>query len=204
MNTLLRLDSSARTTGSNSRELGERFVALWREAHPRGRVIERDLAAEPIPHLSNETIEGFYSPENSTAAGVRLSDELLAELEAADHLLITSPLYNLTLPSTLKSWFDYVVRPGRTFEMGAEGACGLLRGKGATVITVRGGVPMPGDEGEYQTEYLRAVLAFMGITSVEFVALEGTMLDEEAKRAALEAARRRVERCFPQRPPVAA
>lgn len=196
MQTLLRIDSSARTTGSSTRALGDHFVARWREATPEGRLIERDLAAVPIPHLADETIKAFYAQDGTTLSGVRLSDELIGELEAADHLLITSPLYNLTLPSTLKSYFDHVVRPGHTFEMESQGLHGLLEGKSATVITARGGVSVPGTEEDFQTGYLEAVLAFIGITSVAFVALEGTMMDEATKKASLVAARRRMEGRF--------
>ncbi len=196
MKTLLRLDSSARVEGSHSRELGDRFVDCWREKYPETRFIERDLATAPIPHLENETIAAFYSPDASTVPGAILSEELLAELETADHLLLTSPLYNLSLPSTLKSWIDHVVVPGRTFRLGSNGWEGMLHGKEVTLITSRGGVPVPDFKVDYQTEYLLAVLAFIGLTSVKVIAQEGTMLDEATRAASHQAALAQIAEYF--------
>jgi len=117
MKTLLRIDASARTIGSHSRMIADYCQDKWEETHPQGKIIRRDLASEPIPHLSDDMIEAFQKAGRHPSPATGLSDSLIQELKAADHLLISSPLYNLTLPSTLKAYFDYVVRSEVTFSM---------------------------------------------------------------------------------------
>ncbi|NER82089.1 MAG: hypothetical protein F6K42_21520 [Leptolyngbya sp. SIO1D8] len=116
MKTLLRIDASVRIEGSNTRTLTDYFQSQWLNANPGGSVIRRSLDSDPIPHISNETIKAFQ-PSNKQASRRSISDTLIDELQKADHLLIGSPLYNLTLPSTLKAYFDHVVRSGFTFEV---------------------------------------------------------------------------------------
>lgn len=195
MSTLLRIDASARIHGSHTRELADYFQSRWQERDPDGQVVRRDLAVEPLPHLSAETIKAFHQPAAAGPA-LALSDLLIRELASADHLLIASPLYNLSLPSTLKAYFDHVVRAGSTFETGEDGYRGLLQGTTATLVTARGGPGAPGDAADFQTGYLRAILAFIGIETVDVIAVDGTALGEAARQEALARARRQVDRCF--------
>ena len=194
MKTLLRIDASIRLNGSNTRALTDYFQRKWLGAHPGGSVIRRCLVSDPIPHVSNETIEAFRQSEQ--LKGSTLSDTLIGELKSADHLLIGSPLYNLTIPSSLKAYFDHIVRSGATFDVQQGNYLGLLNGKGATVITARGGKSSPEYTDDFQTDYLRTILAFMGIDPVEIVALEGTTLDKETKEQALFCARQQVDGLF--------
>ena len=131
MKTLLRIDASVRINGSNTCALTDYFQARWQKANPEGDVIRRCLASDPIPHLSNEMIEAFQQASGPSQR-TSLSDTLIDELRRADHVLVGSPLYNLTLPSTLKAYFDHVVRSGATFEVRRGNYRGLLNGRSAS------------------------------------------------------------------------
>ena len=156
------------------------------------QVIERDLAAQAIPHLDSGTFTGFITPAEQHSAeqaeGVALSDQLIDELEQSDTLLISVPMYNLGIPSTLKAWIDHIARAGRTFRYTEQGPQGLLSGKKAVVIATRGG-QYQGTEYDVQTPYLRQILAFIGITEVEFIYAEGLAMGEDAKAGALSQAK---------------
>jgi FMN-dependent NADH-azoreductase len=185
MTTLLRIDASARTQGSHSRDLAEVFQSRWLAAHPGGRVILRDLVADPVPHIHATTITGYYTPKEQHDASLRqataLSDTLIAELLAADALLLSTPMYNFSMPSALKAYVDQIMRIGHTFGYDpARGLYGMVADKPAYVITAAGLGYGPGPLHGYDflTPYLRLVLNFLGITRVEFVSLEGTTLSE--------------------------
>ena len=199
MKTLLRIDASIRLTGSSTRALTHHFEERWRAANPDGQVIHRCLATDPVPHLDQRDFDAFANPLNYASS--LLSDTLIRELRAADHILIGSPLYNLNLPSSLKAWFDHVVRSGETFESHPDGYRGLLDGKRATIITVRAGRPSPDHIEDFQTDYLKNILAFIGITDVDMIALEG-LGDDASKARELEKGRRLVDHHFelPQPP----
>lgn len=199
MTTLLRIDASARLHGSHTRQLADHFQSRWQRLHPDGLVVRRDLAAEPVPHLTDATIQAFHTTietRGSETPELALSGALIRELASADHLLIASPLYNLTLPSTLKAFFDHVVRAGMTFEVGEDGYRGLLEETRATLITARGGTGNVGDAGDFQTGYLRAILAFIGVESVDVIAVSGTALDEVTREENLARAHRQLDRYF--------
>lgn len=194
MQTLLRIDASARSDGSRTRALADHFQARWLEANPGGEVIRRSLADDPVPHLTDGLIKAFQEARDS--GGVGLSDTLIAELHRADHVLISSPLYNLNVPSPLKAYFDHVVRSGMTFATEPEGYRGLLAGKGATVISGRGGLSSGAASDDFQSPYLKAILAFIGIEAVDIVPLEGTAMPEPIREKAWTSARRQVDRLF--------
>src|SRR4051812_29930355 len=144
MHTLLKLNTSIFGEGGASSRLTDAFVARWLAAHPDTRVIERDLATDPVPHLTAEVFAGFgaKSGERSSAqqAAVDASDALIDELRRADVLVLGLPMYNFGVPSTLKAYFDYIGRGGETFRYTANGPEGLLTGKKAYVFAARGGV----------------------------------------------------------------
>ncbi|MEM9093233.1 MAG: NAD(P)H-dependent oxidoreductase, partial [Cyanobacteria bacterium P01_F01_bin.53] len=190
MKTLLRIDASTRIHDSNTRVLTDYFQSKWLSHNPEHQVIHRCLASDPIPHITNETIQAFHHSDQ-TSSDTTLSNTLIDELKSADHLLIGSPLYNLTLPSTLKAYFDHVVRAGLTFEVRQGNYRGLLHGKAATLITARGSKSSPTDD--FQTTYLRKILAFIGINSVDVVALEGLTLDQQTKEKAISCAKQQID-----------
>jgi FMN-dependent NADH-azoreductase len=191
MNTILHLNSSIYGDGGQSSRLAREFVAQF----PQARVLARDLANDPLPHLDAERFGAFLAkPEARTpaqAAVVAESDVLIAELKAADTLVIGLPMYNFGLPSQLKAYFDHVARAGVTFKYTEKGPVGLLPGKKAYVFAARGGL-YQGTPRDTQTPYVRDFLAFLGITDAEFVYAEGLAVSEASKTAAMATARDRL------------
>jgi len=197
MRTLLQLNTSLFSTGGQSSRLTDEFVARWRANHPRGEVILRDLAREPVPHLSAEGFGAFLAkpgertPEQQ--AVVDDSDALIDELKRADVIVLGLPMYNFGVPSTLKAYFDHIARAGATFRYTEQGPVGLLTGKQAYVFATRGGF-YSGTEADTQTPFVRQFLGFLGITDVEFVYAEGLAVSEAAKQAGLARAQNAVRR----------
>lgn len=196
MRTLLRLNASARAKASYSNQIGDYFLDYWLSKYPLGKVLTRDLAEEPIPHLSNKVISAFMQEDNLLTEETVLSDDLIEELKDADEILICSPLYNLTLPSTLKTYIDHVVRSEHTFKFHRDGPVGLLSGKKATIITSKGGLSSTNGKDDFLTDYLIEILAFIGITATQVISIEGTSLDSEIKQRHLDAAIRQLHRLF--------
>ncbi|MGX1271014.1 FMN-dependent NADH-azoreductase [Streptomyces phaeoluteigriseus] len=178
MATLLHLDSSLfPAAASASRAVTEAFRKTWEEQHPQGTVIYRDLSAAPVPHLDVLAASAAFadpathSPEQAAAFAERL--KLVEELEQADAVLIGAPMYNLSIPSTLKAWLDQVTLMGRT-----AGADSSVKGLPVTVVASRGGSYAPGTprEGlEYVQNYLEAVLVELLGAEVHFIVPELTM-----------------------------
>ena len=175
---LLRVDSSARRN-SVSRKLTDRFVETWKRENPNGEVIERNLATTTLPIITDEWVGAAHSdPASHTAeqkAALAISNELVEELIAADTIVISSPMYNFTIPAQLKGWIDNIVRAGRTVLWGSQGPQGALTGKKVVVITSRGGSFRPGTPAaqyDFQEPYLRHVLGFIGIKDVTFIHAE--------------------------------
>ena len=196
MKTLLRLDASARTNDSHTRQLGDYFLTQWRQAHPQGEIIQRDLAENPVPHLSDANIQAFQQAGRQPSPEAECSDTLIGELQAADELLICSPLYNFTLPSTLKAYFDHVVRSGLTFDVRQGQYVGLLTGKCATIITARGSLSSATVADDFQTGYLVKILAFIGIHNVDIIPIEGTTLEATEVSRCTAAAKQCVDEVF--------
>ncbi|MET8770011.1 NAD(P)H-dependent oxidoreductase [Streptomyces sp. NPDC004658] len=188
MPTLLHIDSSVFSTeASASRAVTKAFREHWEEQHPQGTVVYRDLAAEPVPHLSAEAhLAGFvppseHSPEQAAAFAERI--KLIEELEQADAVLIGAPMYNYTIPSTLKAWLDNVILFGRT-----AGEAPSAKGTPVTVVASRGGSYAPGTprEGyEYVQNYLTAVLADALGMDLDFIVPELTMAPQNPAMAEL-------------------
>ncbi len=174
--TLLHLDASPRGARSHSRQLGQAFLATWRAAHPQGHVNVRDVGHEPPPFVTEAWVEGAFAPsaDQSPAAraAIAVSNRYVDELLAADQLVITTPIYNLSLPAALKAWIDQIVRVGRTVAINSAGFEGLAKNKRALVIVASGSdfrPTSPGGAYNFLEPYLRAVLGFIGITDVQFV-----------------------------------
>ena len=194
--TLLLLSSSLYSTEGQSSRLAQRFVQGWKAANPDGRVITRDLARDPVPHLTAERFAAFLAkPEERTPEQrtiVAASDVLVGELRQADVIALALPMYNFGVPSTLKAYFDHVARAGVTFRYTANGPVGLLSGKQAYVFAARGGL-YAGTPLDTQTAYVKTFLGFLGIDEVEFVYAEGLAISEASRETALAHARDEID-----------
>jgi FMN-dependent NADH-azoreductase len=188
MQRLLQIKTSLFSDSGESSRLANRFVTAWRLAHPGGRVIVRDLARDPVPHLDAERFGAFVTkPEDRTKAQaevLRYSDALIQELKEADVLVIGVPMYNLGIPSTLKAYFDHIARAGVTFRYTERDPVGLITGKKAYVFAARGG-RYAGTPLDTQTPYLRNLLTFLGMSDVEFVFAEGLRMGPATKEQAV-------------------
>lgn len=194
MSNILALTSSALGPDSVSSRLVEDAVEALRSADPDARVSTRDLNADPIPHLTTDAAAAIRGaePANAAQAAARaLSDALIDELKAADTIVIGAPMYNFGVPTTLRSWFDYVLRAGVTFRYSEAGPEGLLKGKRAIVIESRGGFYSDGPARglDAQEPYLRTLLNFMGITDIAFIRAEKLGFGPESRKEAIAAAR---------------
>ncbi|MEL7115295.1 MAG: NAD(P)H-dependent oxidoreductase [Pseudomonadota bacterium] len=177
---ILRIDASARRSGSISRTLNDRLIARFNEAGET-EVTTRDLA-EPLPLINEAWIGANFTPADDRTDAQRetlaLSDTLVRELQAADTVLIGLPIYNFGVPAALKAWIDLVARAGVTFRYTAEGPKGLLEGKRA-IISVASGGTEAFSEIDYATTHLKHVLGFIGITDVEVIRADRTAIDME-------------------------
>lgn len=187
--TILHLDSAITGEFSASRELTAAIVRELTAAEPGAQVAYRDLAAEPLPHL---TLPAF---------GAADSQEALAEFQAAETVVIGAPMYNFSIPSQLKAWLDRILVAGETFRYTATGAVeGLAGAKRVIVAVARGGL-YGEDSGqraiEHAERYLQSVFAFIGIPHVEFVIAEGLKMSEDHRAAALASAHGRVRALLP-------
>lgn len=199
MSHLLVINSSAAGAASVSKQLIDETVARLRAADPALVVVERDLGANPVPHLtpdSTAAIRGAEPANDAQRAAKALSDSLVAELKAADTVIIGAPMYNFGIPSTLKSWFDHVLRAGVTFKYGETGPVGLLEGKRAVVVESRGGIYSSGPTQalDSQEPHLRTMLGFIGISDVTFVRAEKLGYGPEAREQAINDAKAELSR----------
>jgi len=199
MNNILRIDASPRPAatdsaagGSFSRALADTVVANLASKRPNARVVARDLAADGIDHIADETIKGFYTTPDAMTPALRdataTSDALIAELKAADAIVISAPIYNFSVPSALKAWIDQIVRIGHTFAYEDGEFRGLLADK-PTYLVLAYGAPgyAPGgllDSMDFLRPYLVSLMKFIGLTSVEVIAIEGTTAPDATDRLA--------------------
>jgi len=197
MSTLLQINTSLFSNNGQSSRLADKFVAAWQAQNPDGRVVVRDLAKEPVPHLDGERFLSFLAkPEERSAqqqAVVDFSDALIAQIRDADAIVIGLPMYNFGIPSTLKAYFDHIARAGVTFRYTENGPVGLLGGKKVYIFAARGGL-YAGTAKDSQTTYVRDFLNFIGLSDVEFVYAEGLNMGEERKNAALDSAQQQLDR----------
>ncbi len=193
MKTVLLVTSSARHEGSVSRAAAARFVAALKAASPDLRVIERDVAARPPAPVTGEWTAALYTPAADRTPAQRAvlaeSDALLAELKAADAVVLAAPMYNFGVPSTLKAWVDAITRSGDTFvyDAASGGFKGLLQGKRALAIVSSAGDYAPGTPAaaiDFATPYLRFVLQFVGIADTSTVNVPFQAGDQRAAATA--------------------
>lgn len=207
MPTLLVIEVSPRFDYSTSRKLTERFVAAWKAANPQGKVITRDLAKAPVPLVDFAWIGGAFMPADThtaeMTAAIRVSDDLVAELKSADHLLIATPMFNFSIPAALKAWIDQIVRVGVT--VGTDNK-GLLSGKRADIILATGGDFTPGSPVagyNLASGYLTQVLGWIGISDVN-ITLAGRSVAGGVGETAVEALGATVEAAATRAPASAA
>ncbi len=182
---ILQINGSARSEGANSTRLADDIVARLRAAKPGATLVLRDLARDPAPVLDEAALAALFTPaEQRTpeqAARVALDDALIAQVQAADAIVIGVPMYNFGTPIQLKAWIDAIARAGVTFRYTEKGPEGLIRGKKVYLALARGGLyrDTPADT---QTPFLKTVLGFLGMTDVRFVYAEGLNMGEDAAR----------------------
>jgi FMN-dependent NADH-azoreductase len=196
---ILQVNTSARTfengQGSHSTRLAQELVAQLLQAEPGAGLTVRDLARQPQPALDEAALQALFTPAEQRspeqAARAALDDALIAELQAADVLVLGVPMYNFGVSSQFKNWIDAVVKARTTFRYTESGVEGLLTGKKVYAVLARGGQyrDTPADS---QVPYLRTVLGFIGLTDVEFIYAEGLALGAEAEAAGLAEARSRI------------
>ena len=189
MSHLLVIKSSPTGPTSVSNLLVNEIVARHLELDPRTIVTERNLDADPLPHLTSVNVDGVraHAVTDTEIETRDLSDRLIAELKAADTVVIGAPMHNFSVPTTLRAWFDHVLRPQVTFGYSEAGPKGLVTGKKAILALSRGGPYIEG-VADHQEPYLRGLLAFIGITNVEVVRAGGTAMGPEAREASIAAA----------------
>ncbi|MDX5594008.1 FMN-dependent NADH-azoreductase [Pseudovibrio sp. SPO723] len=187
---ILSVESSAQTAGSVTRKLSKQLIETLSGKNGGAEVVVRDLN-QPLEFIDETWVGANYTaPEQRSEeqkARLALSDKLVAELQAADVIVIGSPIYNFSVPATLKAWIDLVARAGVTFRYTEAGPEGLLKGKKAYVLVASGGVPL-GSDFDYNSPYIRQFLGFIGITDVEFIAADGLMTKGDEAVSAAEAA----------------
>ncbi|NRF27511.1 NAD(P)H-dependent oxidoreductase [Vibrio coralliilyticus] len=201
MTTLLKIDASARSQNSHSRALAQNIVEQWQAAHPNGRIIDRDLATQPLPHISEQTIEGFFGGVLTDAQkeATQLSDTLISEIFESDVIVISTPMYNFTVPSSLKAWIDQVSRVGKTFSFDPEeGFQGLVKDKQVFVVTAAGAVFSGTDieKMDFMSDYLSAMLAFLGMPITKHWRLEGSSVDQDLIETSKQSAKEEISKLW--------
>ena len=196
---ILFVSSSPRGGESYSYRVARRIVDDLIARNPGARVVVRDVARQPLPHIVSAFASGRTVPAEKRSdadwQALALSDALVDELFAADVIVIAAPMHNFGVPSSLKAWIDHIARPGRAFTYSDKGPQGLVTGKKAVFVFARGGVYSEGpmQAFDFQEPYLRAVLGLIGITDVEIVRVEGVAFGEEAINQALRSAEARAD-----------
>ncbi|RYE78856.1 MAG: FMN-dependent NADH-azoreductase [Oxalobacteraceae bacterium] len=197
---ILQINSSARSEGSQSTRLANTIVERLRTAQPDAELAVRDLASNPQPALDEVALGALFTPaEQRTAeqsARVALDDALIAEVQAADVLVLGVPMYNFGITTQLKNWIDAIARAKVTFQYTANGPEGLLKGKKVYIALTRGGVYRD-THADSQVPYLKMVLGFLGMTDIEFVYAEGMAMGPEAEQKAIASALQQIEDVLP-------
>lgn len=179
---LLHIDSSALGANSVSRTLTEAIVGRFRAQVGGIELVRRDLDQDPLPHLTARVLSG------EDAEGAERGAQVLDEFLAADVVVIGVPMYNFSVPSTLKAWIDRIAVAGKTFRYGANGPEGLAGGKRVILAIAQGGVHQSGGASDFQESYLRFLFGFLGIADLEVVRAQGVNLSGDHRGKAIESA----------------
>ena len=182
---ILRLDASANPAESDSQKLGDHLIRQLKQANPGMETRNRNLNQDLSFIDSNWIAANFTAREDRNAdqsARLEFSDQLITELNWADHIVLTTPMYNFGVPATLKAWIDMVCRAGVTFRYGANGAEGLLKGKRVDIVVTTGGAPLHSPV-DFVSGYLKQVFAFIGIDDVNIIGADQMSVDAQASFA---------------------
>jgi FMN-dependent NADH-azoreductase len=201
---ILFVTSSSRGSVSYSNRVATNVLNELRTRNPGATVTVRDVAREPLPHIDDDFVAATRGPNQPATDEQRAllakSDALVDELLTADVIVIAAPMINFTIPTNLKAWIDYVARAGRTFRYSEKGPEGLVKGKQVIVVAARGGVYQDAGKAlDFQIPYLKGVLAFLGMTDVEVLEVEGTAYGPEAAEKAVAAATTKLQTTCEQR-----
>lgn len=192
---ILQINSAARSVGANSTRLANALTARLKEKNPDAVVELRDLAANPHPTLDEAALGAIFTPPDQRtseqAARVALDDQLIAQVQSADVLVLGVPMYNFGVSIQLKNWIDAIAKAGTTFRYTENGPEGLIKGKKVFLTLARGGIyrDTPSDS---QVPYLKTVLGFLGITDIECVYAEGLAMGQESADKAFAAAEQQI------------
>ncbi|WP_121609164.1 FMN-dependent NADH-azoreductase [Mesobacillus foraminis] len=188
--------------------VGEEFINAYREEHPNDEVVRLDLYKMTVPHIDTDVFNGWGKLQQGKAfdelneeekTKVSLISQLTDQFVAADKYVFVTPMWNLSAPPMLKAYIDNIAIAGKTFKYTAEGPVGLLTDKKALHIQARGGLYSegPAAELEFGDRYLRAILGFMGVPSIETIAVEGMAATpdkaDEIKQNAIEKAKQKAK-----------
>ncbi|MEP3279007.1 MAG: NAD(P)H-dependent oxidoreductase [Stappiaceae bacterium] len=205
MSTLLVLDTSPRKDAV-SRRLTQTFIAQWRVQNPGGTVLHQDIGAEPLDHLDDELIDALRrNPSNLSQRqkdAVAASDIMIDQLQQADMIVIGAPMHNFTISGAFRTWIDHIARPGKTFGYDPEtGPHGLVKDKPVYVLSTRGGNYGEGDPNnphpaDFQSDYLRHILRFIGIENVRIIAANAMDMGDVPRAEGLAAAETKIEAAF--------
>ncbi|OMQ13012.1 FMN-dependent NADH-azoreductase [[Flexibacter] sp. ATCC 35103] len=190
MKHILHVISSIQLKESYSIKLGNVIIEKIQEKYPNSTVDELNLTDLDIPHLNPESLRKLFTPADYLSKeeleSVTFSNNLIEQLLAADIVVIGAPLYNFTIPSTLKAWIDHITRPGITFGYGEDGRpTGLIKNKKVYVAMTSGGVYSegPGQANDFVVPYLQAFLGFLGMTNLTAFRAEGLKVPELKENA---------------------
>lgn len=198
MTSILLVTSSPRGQASHSTRLATELVEKLHAARPESAVVRRDLVRDVLPHIDPDFASGIATPSDRRTArqegAVAISDAVVDEALAADTIVVAAGIINFSIPSTLKAWLDHLARSGRTFRYTEDGPMGLARNKKVYLVVASGGVYSEGPAAalDHAVPYLISIFAFMGMTDVELVRIEGVAMGAEAERQALANAQSRV------------
>lgn len=196
---ILQINSSSRPAGSHSSRLAADIVQQLQASTEKSALTLRDLGKAPLPALDEAALQALFTPADqrspTQAARVAQDDALIAEVQAADVVVLGVPMYNFGVPAALKNWIDAIARAGVTFKYTDKGPIGLLAGKKVYVALARGGLyrDTPADT---QVPYLKMVLGFLGMTDIQFVYAEGLAMGPDAEKAALASAQAQIRALF--------
>lgn len=196
---ILQINASARGTDSASTQLANAVIEKLKAANPSAQLNVRDLGQDPHPALDGNTLAALFTPGDARSvdqqARVAMDDELIAQVQAADVLVLGVPMYNFGIPAQLKSWFDAIARAGVTFRYTETGPEGLLKGKRVYVTLARGGIyrDTPNDS---QVPYLKTILGFLGMTDIQWIYAEGLAMGAEVAEKAMRQAHADIETLF--------
>jgi len=179
MKRILHLNSSIQGSQSYSAKLGNAIVQQVQEKYPGSTLEEVDLVKLEVPHLNPDTLRTFFTPEEQLTEdeknSIRYSNEAVAQLFAADIIVIGAPLYNFTIHTSLKAWIDHITRAGKTFGYGNNGPIGMVTGKKVYVAMSSGGIfsEGPNKQNDFVAPYLKAFLGFLGMSDLTVIRAEG-------------------------------